>query len=397
MEVDRLSINVHPLIIPADDLADLVATCSMSLHHLSLPIARLAECLLVTPPPYVGLLSAICTCKQLRSLILRPKLGSEEPFGPAPNLLQCLVASLPELRVLIFQKVRDPGGALDDLFTGDIIAEVAAHREPGLQLLMMDVSDTAHSAALPETLRYLSISNRSNLDVGPLYQIVKSLRNLEELYVVGFPWRIGVGQSAPLLQTSEKLRIAVLNYLDAADELLTTAMLPSLELLALPFQLPYSPWVAAPERRAHTPLKLMCPNLRELIYSCQSERDILFLEHLLSKGAPKLETLQVVVDFEGVKNEFEICGHLWRAVAKSSGLRNLKIIIQNNELLGFPTFLLLEDVCVPSLETLELYSIATDDDGKVEVEHSDRLGDDARGVQAVCNVIGAVVAGGALP
>ncbi len=55
---------------------------------------------------------------------------------------------------------RDPRGALDAVFGGDIIAEVAAKHEPGLQLLLMDVCDNSTSFALPETLRFLFVSNR---------------------------------------------------------------------------------------------------------------------------------------------------------------------------------------------------------------------------------------------
>ncbi len=44
-----------------------------------------------------------------------------------------------------------------------------------------------------------------------------NLRNLEELYVMGFPGRhLDVGSSnVPLLQASQKLRIAVMDFFDA--------------------------------------------------------------------------------------------------------------------------------------------------------------------------------------
>lgn len=54
----------------------------------------------------------------------------------------------------------DTEGILGDIFRGDIIVEVAAKREPGLQLLVMDICDTAESFALPGTLRHLFLSNR---------------------------------------------------------------------------------------------------------------------------------------------------------------------------------------------------------------------------------------------
>ena len=49
---------------------------------------------------------------------------------------------------------------MGDVFRDDIIAKVAAEREPGLQLLLLDVCNTAWNAALPETLRYLFLTNR---------------------------------------------------------------------------------------------------------------------------------------------------------------------------------------------------------------------------------------------
>lgn len=49
-------------------------------------------------------------------------------------------------------------GASDAVFTGDIIAEVAAHRQPGLQLLAVDTSwNAATDFALPQSLRFLSL------------------------------------------------------------------------------------------------------------------------------------------------------------------------------------------------------------------------------------------------
>lgn len=50
--------------------------------------------------------------------------------------------------------------ASSDMFEGDIIADVAAKREPGLQLLVMDIVDTPQNVTLPETLRYLALSDR---------------------------------------------------------------------------------------------------------------------------------------------------------------------------------------------------------------------------------------------
>ena len=57
-------------------------------------------------------------------------------------------------------QARDPGGTILDVFRGDIIAEVAAKRERGLQLLLVDVCNTAKNVALPDTLRYLFLSIR---------------------------------------------------------------------------------------------------------------------------------------------------------------------------------------------------------------------------------------------
>ncbi len=48
----------------------------------------------------------------------------------------------------------------DDIYGKAIISEVAAKRESGLQLLMMDTCDTEESFALPETLRHLFLSSR---------------------------------------------------------------------------------------------------------------------------------------------------------------------------------------------------------------------------------------------
>lgn len=54
---------------------------------------------------------------------------------------------------------------------------------------------------------------RHNLEHGQLYQVLKSLPDLEELYLMGFPGHhYEVGESdAPLLQTFEKLRVAVVD------------------------------------------------------------------------------------------------------------------------------------------------------------------------------------------
>ena len=51
-------------------------------------------------------------------------------------------------------------GATLDMFRDDIITQVAAKRELGLQLLLVDVCYIANNAAVPETLRYLFLSNR---------------------------------------------------------------------------------------------------------------------------------------------------------------------------------------------------------------------------------------------
>lgn len=48
--------------------------------------------------------SAICACKQLRSLILKPRFGSLRMFGFDNDLFQSFMASLPELRVLPIQE-----------------------------------------------------------------------------------------------------------------------------------------------------------------------------------------------------------------------------------------------------------------------------------------------------
>ncbi len=46
------------------------------------------------------------------------------------------------------------------MFRDEIITTVAAKREIGLQLLLGDVCFIANNAVLPETLRYLFLSNR---------------------------------------------------------------------------------------------------------------------------------------------------------------------------------------------------------------------------------------------
>ncbi|CAL8466176.1 g5712 [Coccomyxa elongata] len=208
---------------------------------------------------------------------------------------------------------------------GDTIAEVAAKHEPGLQLLMLDVCDNAKNVALPQTLRYLLMSNRYNNCHGNLCQMLKSLHNLEELYLMGFPARrFYVGQPVgQLLQTFQKLRIAVLDYYhnshdDAPVELGSTALLPSVELLALPWALPYSA-AKTTGTCAHTPVKLMCPNLKELMCSCESDNAILFLEHLLSEGAPELETIQVALNYERRKNYIDLfCKEIGSLVAEGA-------------------------------------------------------------------------------
>ncbi|BDA51369.1 hypothetical protein COCOBI_18-2460 [Coccomyxa sp. Obi] len=78
-----------------------------------------------------------------------------------------------------------------------------------------------------------------------------------------------------------------------ADELVSTIMLPSLELVAVPGTI--SNYAATTiETCVHTPIKLKCPNLKEAILYCRSGYDIDLLDNLLS-GAPKLETVQVAV------------------------------------------------------------------------------------------------------
>lgn len=47
--------------------------------------------------------SAVCECKQLRTLILRP-LKYDEKIDLDVNLLQRVVASLPQLRVALIYK-----------------------------------------------------------------------------------------------------------------------------------------------------------------------------------------------------------------------------------------------------------------------------------------------------
>ncbi len=48
----------------------------------------------------------------------------------------------------------------DGVFSSDIIAEVAAHRELGLQLLLLDAWDDAMDSALPKTLHILFVKWR---------------------------------------------------------------------------------------------------------------------------------------------------------------------------------------------------------------------------------------------
>lgn len=48
----------------------------------------------------------------------------------------------------------------NDIFKGDIIADVAAKHEPGLELLLMNVSDLPQNFSLPKTLRYLGLRDR---------------------------------------------------------------------------------------------------------------------------------------------------------------------------------------------------------------------------------------------
>ena len=55
---------------------------------------------------------------------------------------------------------KDAGGEIGDVFRDNIIAKVAAKRELGLQLLFVDICNTAKNAKLPETLRYLFLSDR---------------------------------------------------------------------------------------------------------------------------------------------------------------------------------------------------------------------------------------------
>ena len=46
-----------------------------------------------------------------------------------------------------------------NIFKGEIIADLAAKNDPGLQLLLMDVSTIPENFALPKSLRYLFLCN----------------------------------------------------------------------------------------------------------------------------------------------------------------------------------------------------------------------------------------------
>ncbi|CAL8463257.1 g2791 [Coccomyxa elongata] len=414
LRIDRLSIHFPPTSVRTAELgqvllsqlADIVATCSSTLHHLSLSIFKLAGRYVPVPSSsateYNRLLAAICACNQLRSLVLRPLLDNAR-LPSESSLLQIFVAFLPELRVLLFQTATGLEEVLN-IFKGEVIADLAAKNDPGLQLLLMDVSTIPENFALPKSLRYLFLSNEYNFHRGQPYQLLGSLCNLEELYLVGFPGRHSEAWqfNAALLQTYEKLRIAVVDYYGAPFGLVGTALLPSLELLALPGMIPSCATTTA-ETCAHTPVKLKCPKLKEVIFSCESEEDIPLLELLLSEGAPELETIQVAVDCERRADHSDPFLHLWRALARSSSLRNLKIIFRNYQVQDFDQQVqmalqgaaLVEDMCLPRLETLELFSFTNDGGGP-----SFQLGSPLahqQGAWGVCTEIGSLVAVGALP
>ncbi len=57
------------------------------------------------------------------------------------------------------------------IFGNDILDEVCASRERGLQLLLMDHCDLDDISVLPSSLRYLFLSNRQD----PLLRFVTSL------------------------------------------------------------------------------------------------------------------------------------------------------------------------------------------------------------------------------
>ncbi|BDA51053.1 hypothetical protein COCOBI_17-2730 [Coccomyxa sp. Obi] len=410
MEIDHLSIRFkESTIISAgydvvSQLADILAVCSATLQHLTLSISKLAEFHLPIQPSSITLLSAVCACKQLRALVLWTLL-EDETIQSESRLLQRFVASLPELRVLLFYKGIHTEGVLGNIFRNDITSEVAAKREPGLQLLMMDICDTMENFALPKTLCHLFLSNRDKLCHIQPHQMLECLPNLEELYLVGFYGRqFEVGESdTPLSRTFEKLRIAVVDILydpTVTAELLNTA-LPSLELLALPGMIPYCATIRS-GKRGHTPVKLKCPNLREVIFNLQDEKDIPLLEHLLSGGAPRLETIQVAVDYEMQDvDTFDTFYCLWEVLARSNSLRNLKIIFQNYDDRYMDqqvqtALCMLDPMCLPSLETFELYSFTTDEGAPASFELGSALAHQ-QGARGVCNVIGQLVARGALP
>lgn len=48
---------------------------------------------------------------------------------------------------------------LNKVFGGEVVAEMAAKNDPGLQLLMMNVCNITKDFALPESLRFLFLSN----------------------------------------------------------------------------------------------------------------------------------------------------------------------------------------------------------------------------------------------
>ncbi len=73
----------------------------------------------------------------------------------------CAKTYLPgNLKTSLLAQIMDIHDDTHDIFRHDIISEVEARREPGLQLLVMYIYDPVESFALPKTLRHLFLSNR---------------------------------------------------------------------------------------------------------------------------------------------------------------------------------------------------------------------------------------------
>ncbi|KAK9917609.1 hypothetical protein WJX75_006471 [Coccomyxa subellipsoidea] len=355
-----------------------------------------------------GILSAVCACKQLRSISIRHSLVTKAQPRES-ELLEALLISLPELRALQFKEAVENGREEPPSIFGDaLIAEVCASHKRGLQLLLMDLSDFEDKFELPLSLRYIFLSNRGRHFKGRAQRLMGDLPCLEELYLILFSGRhfmLSDGIARPT--RSESLRCAVFNILafHAVDNTVgnvNTIHMPKVELLGLVFAIRHSEDEFGVSQRI--PVAFRCPQLKECMFQYCYEKDLPLLKQLAGEGAPNLQTVQVAMSRMLSAIGDSPMEPFWSALNGAKNLRTLNIVFQDTledemEILVAGAILValkVDGLCLPSLLTLAFYSIPL---GSTIPGPSFHMGSDpaSQGARAVCNSIGLLVDAGILP